>query len=310
MDPDNQDAGPDVPRVNESLPERTAVRRLLLVLTVIVTALAGVVTTAVAAGGSDHPVRAVLNIGPDRTVGIAAPIVITFDAPVTDRAAVERKLSVQTSVPVEGSWAWLPAAPGTDRVHWRPRAYWPTGTEVTVSALLGGHDYGEGRTGITDIVSTFTIGRAQVVHADVENHRFVVERDGVVVADYPASYGLATDPHRVTRSGIHVVTEKHEQRRMISERYGYDLVVDWAVRISDNGEFVHASEATRDSQGRENITHGCINLAPEHAKEYYDSAMFGDPVEVTGSDTALSEADGDIFDWTLSYEYWRTLSAL
>lgn len=304
--------------VKEVLPERIPVRRLLLLLTVIATALAGIVTTAVAAGpggpaGSDgpaDPVRAVLNIGPDRTVGVAAPIAITFDKPVTDRAAVERKLSVQTSVPVEGSWAWLPSAPGTDRVHWRPREYWPAGTEVAVSAPLGGHDYGDGRTGITDIVSTFTIGRAQVVHADIENHRFVVERDGEVVADYPASYGSGRDPNLVTRSGIHVVTEFHEQKHMVSERYGYDLVVDWAVRISNNGEFVHASENSLDFQGRDNVTHGCINLSPADAQEYYHSAMFGDPVEVTGSDTELSEADGDVFDWTLSWEYWQTLSAL
>ena len=47
-------------------------------------------------------VRGTLNIGDDRTVGVAAPIRIQFNGHVVDRAAVERALSVTTSVPVGG----------------------------------------------------------------------------------------------------------------------------------------------------------------------------------------------------------------
>jgi hypothetical protein len=63
-------------------------------------------------------------------------------------------------------------------------------------------------------------------------------------------------------------------------------------------------------QGSSNVSHGCINLSPANAKAYYDSALYGDPVEVTGTQVPLSARDGDIWDWTLSWEEWKDLSAL
>ena len=255
-------------------------------------------------------VRGVLNIGDDRTVGVAAPIQIQFDAHVEDRAAVERALSVETSVPVEGAWGWLPDENGGSRVHWRPREYWPAGTEVTVTADLFGVPYGDGAYGRADVTSTFAVGRSQIVRADVTSHRMVVVRDGVQVADYPASYGLTGDPERTTRSGVHDVTELHPEKRMTSDRYGYDLVVDWAVRISNNGEFVHANPASAAAQGSSNVTHGCINLSTADARAYFETAMYGDPVEVTGSGVPLAARDGDVWDWTLSWDEWQGLSAL
>ncbi|GEL17987.1 L,D-transpeptidase [Pseudonocardia asaccharolytica] len=255
-------------------------------------------------------VRGALNIGDGRTVGIAAPIEIQFHSHVSDRAAVERALSVTSSVPTEGAWGWLPDENGGSRVHWRPKEYWKPGTKVTVTAKLYGVAYGDGRYGVADLSSTFTIGRAQIVKADVNSHRMTVIRDGREVADYPASYGLASDPDRNTRSGIHVVSEKFTDKRMVSERYGYDVMEKWAVRISNNGEFIHANPASADAQGSSNVTHGCVNLSTEDAKAYYDTALYGDPVEVTGTPVQLSARDGDIWDWTLSWQQWRQLSAL
>ena len=171
-------------------------------------------------------VRGTLNIGDDRTVGVAAPIRIQFNGHVSDRAAVERALSVTTSVPVVGAWGWLPDEGGGSRVDYRPKEYWPAGTAVTVQAKLFGVAYGDGAYGAQDISSTFTIGRAQIVKADVNSFRMVVMRDGEEVADYPASYGLGSDPNRNTRSGVHVVSEKFTDKRMVSERYDYDLVYE------------------------------------------------------------------------------------
>ncbi|MFR9806578.1 L,D-transpeptidase [Pseudonocardia sp. RS010] len=255
-------------------------------------------------------VRGVLNIGDDRTVGIAAPIEIQFNGHVEDRTAVEQALSVQTSVPVEGAWGWLPDENGGSRVHWRPKEYWPAYTKVSVAAKLYGVDYGGGKYGAADVTSDFEIGRAQIVKADARSHRMVVERDGKQVADYPASYGLASDPNRNTRSGIHVVTEKFTDKRMTSAQYGYDVMEKWAVRMSNNGEFIHANPASANAQGSSNVTHGCVNLSLENARSYYDTALYGDPVEVTGTPVQLSARDGDIWDWTLSWDQWQQLSAL
>jgi lipoprotein-anchoring transpeptidase ErfK/SrfK len=258
----------------------------------------------------DTIVRGIINIGDDRTVGIAAPIRIQFKDHIEDRAAVERALSVETSVPVEGSWGWLPDEGGGSRVDWRPREYWPPYTTVTVSADLFGVPYGEGKYGAADVTSTFEIGREQIVTADAASHRVVVTRDGQQVFDFPASFGLDSDPQRNTRTGVHVVTETFADKRMVSETFGYDVRMKWAVRISNNGEFLHAQPGTVSEQGSSNVSHGCVNLSPDNAKAYYDTALYGDPVEVTGTQVPLSSRDGDIWDWTLSWDEWKTLSAL
>jgi lipoprotein-anchoring transpeptidase ErfK/SrfK len=263
--------------------------------------------------GSFHTIRprrqisGSLNIGDNETVGIAMPVTLTFGAAVNDRAAVEKALSVQTSVPTEGAWAWL----DDRRVHWRPKDYWKPGTTVTVNAKVYGVAFGNGAFGADDVSSTFTIGRAQIVKADTQTHRLMVIRDGQQVADYPASYGLESDPGRVTHSGIHVVMSKSDTFSMCNPTYHYcDVVVPWAVRISDNGEFIHGYAPSIYAQGVRNVSHGCANLSPANAKEYYDGAMNGDPVEITGSSVPLSADDGDFYDWTIPWDQWKSMSAL
>jgi lipoprotein-anchoring transpeptidase ErfK/SrfK len=144
----------------------------------------------------------------------------------------------------------------------------------------------------------------------VQSHQLAVFRDGVEVARYAASYGKDSDPDRNTHSGIHVVSEKFVDQRMVSQQYHYDVVEHWAVRISNNGEFIHANPATTAVQGTANVSHGCVNLSTADAKAYFDAAFYGDPVEVTGSAVPLSSSDGDIWVWTLDWPAWQKLSAL
>ncbi len=280
--------------------------------------------TAVGADGATTPVAGTFStLAPERqlhaqfaqpddaTVGVAAPIVLQFDGPVTDKAAAERALTVRTSVPTEGSWAWLPDDAGGSRVHWRPKQYWAPGTVVDVSADLYGVDLGSGAYGREDLTSHMTIGRSQIVRADVNSHRMVVIRDGRQVMDVPASYGLGSDPNRNTRNGVHVVMDKQTDVLMSNPRYGYQNVPEkWAVRISNNGEFIHANPASAGAQGEDNVTHGCVNLSTTDAQAYYGTALYGDPVEVTNSPIDLSAADGDVYDWAVSWDAWRGLSAL
>ena len=258
-------------------------------------------------------VHASTNIGDDATVGVAAPVEIRFDRtiPTANQAAVERALRVTTSTPVTGSWAWLPENGYGSRLHWRPQAYWPSGTTVSVAAHLYGLDLGKAGYGAKDLTTQFTIGRRQVVTADARTHRIQVVRDGKTVLDLPASYGLESDPRRVTRSGVHIVMGKAETVLMSNPDYGYtDVPEHWAVRIDNNGEFIHANPATTGVQGRRNVTHGCINLSTKNAKAYYDTAMYGDPVEVTGTSVTLSAADGDVYDWAIPWADWQKMSAL
>ncbi|HEY9416054.1 MAG TPA: Ig-like domain-containing protein [Pseudonocardia sp.] len=251
-----------------------------------------------------------LNIADGGVVGIAAPIVVQFDGHVANREVAERALSVQTSNQTEGSWGWLQDDLGGSRVFWRPKEYWKPDTAVTVKADVFGVDLGKGNFGEKNVGAQFTVGRAQIVKADVGSHQLVVQRDGVEVARYEASYGKESDPDRNTHNGIHVVTEKFTDKRMVNPQYHYDVMEHFAVRISNNGEFIHANPDTEGVQGEANVSHGCVNLSTADAKAYFDSVLYGDPVEVTGSPVPLSARDGDIWVWTMDWPAWQRLSAL
>ncbi|MEE6175553.1 L,D-transpeptidase [Mycobacterium sp. 050134] len=246
-----------------------------------------------------------------QTVGVAAPIIIQFDAPISDKAAVEKALTVTTNPPVEGSWAWLPDERQGARVHYRTREYYPAGTTVNVDAKLYGVPFGDGSYGADDISLNINIGRRQVVKAEVSSHRIQVVTDEGVIMDFPCSYGEADKARNVTRNGIHVVTEKYADFYMSNPAAGYTNAHErWAVRISNNGEFIHANPSSAGAQGNSNVTNGCINLSTSDAEQYYHTAMYGDPVEVTGSSIQLSYSDGDIWDWAVDWDTWVAMSAL
>ncbi|MCW2514991.1 MAG: L,D-transpeptidase [Mycobacterium sp.] len=248
-----------------------------------------------------------------QTVGVAAPIIMQFDAAIGDDAKpdVERALSVTTTPPVEGSWAWLPDEVGGSRLHWRTKDYYPAGTKVHVDARLYGVPFGEGAFGAADSTLDIEIGRRQVVKAEASSHQIEVITDEGVIMTLPCSYGEADLPRNVTRSGIHVVTEKYEDFYMSNPAAGYSNAHErYAVRISNNGEFIHANPSSAGAQGNTNVTNGCINLSTENAQQYFNTAIYGDPVEVTGTTIQLSYADGDIWDWAVGWDEWKSMSAL
>src|SRR5664279_1748982 len=249
--------------------------------------------------------------GDGAVVGVAAPVIVHLGYEPSDKALIEKHVRISTTPHVQGAWAWIrhdgEKYPSLD---WRPKNYWPAGTRVHVESDIYGLPFGGGQFGGDDVTSDFSIGRNQVVIADANAHTIVVQRDGTTVATYDASYGsgdIIGDPNRVTRSGIHVVTDKQETTTMSNPAYGYTNVTEhWAVRISDNGEFIHQNQGTVAEQGVENVSHGCINLSAENAQAYFQSAIYGDPVEVTGTSVRLSASDGDIYDWAIPWAQWST----
>jgi hypothetical protein len=115
----------------------------------------------------------------------------------------------------------------------------------------------------------------------------------------------------VTRNGTHVVSEKYADFYMSNPAAGYSNVHErYAVRISNNGEFIHCNPESLGAQGNTNVTNGCINLNLAHAIEYFNSAIYGDPVEVTGTSIQLSYSDGDIWDWAVDWDTWKSMSAI
>ncbi len=270
--------------------------------------IAGTYTTV----GADTQTRNTVNPADGAVVGVAAPISVSFGVEPEDRALIEKNVSITTVPAVEGAWAWVKHDDGRWAMDYRTKDYWPAGTQVHVDAKLYGVKLNETSYGASDITSDFTIGRNQVVIADVNSHDLVVKQDGNVVATYPASFGRGSDngdPELVTRSGVHVVTEKAAEYLMNNPRYGYtNSLQRWTVRISNNGEFIHANPASAGAQGSSNVTHGCVNLSMADADEYYHSAIWGDPVEVSGTDVYLNGTDGDIYIWGMSWDEWKAMS--
>ncbi|MFI6098715.1 Ig-like domain-containing protein [Lentzea sp. NPDC051213] len=248
-----------------------------------------------------------LNVGDNQTYGIAMPLKVTFSSAVQDKASVQKAMTVKTSVPTEGAWAWL-----TDtEAHWRPREYWKPNTEVSLDVDVYGVPFGGGAYGADDVHAQFKIAdRALVAKANTQTKRFEIYRDGVLLHDFPASYGTEHIPQAVTRSGIHVVQQKWAERTMSSDFFKYqNIPVTYAVLISGNGEFVHENNGTIAKQGKENVSHGCANLSGPNAKIFFDLTMMGDPVEVVGSTIPLGPADRDYWDWTLDWAAWTAKSA-
>lgn len=284
--------------------------------------------TATSADGEEHDFTSTVNVSAgdaspmsvrttlsdDQTVGVGAPIVFSFGSTVAKkyRDDVEHRLSVKVTDKdgkkrkVEGSWAWLPDDPQS-RLHFRPKDFWPAHSKVSVDAPLKNVPTTADTVGQNDLTLDFDIGRKQVVKADAKSHRMVVTRDGKEVMNFPASLGAAKSP---SYNGTHVVMSKAPDYTMTSEQWDYETEVRWAVRIHNNGEFIHAAPWSTGVQGSANVSHGCINLSTARAKQYYDSAIFGDPVEITGSKVSLTTAASDISDWVYDWDDWKKMSAL
>src|SRR5262249_4024838 len=160
--------------------------------------------------------------------------------------------------------------------------YWPKGTKVTVTAKVYGRDLGGGLYGQQDRSATFTIGAKKIAIADSVTHRMKIYFDDQLVTSvngktpvsvggtsWTVADGLPVSRGRggsttgdngqkitfTTNSGPHVITTKHPTYHMTSASYGlskgdfsYATDVKDAVRISADGEFVHAAPWSTGSQ--------------------------------------------------------------
>jgi lipoprotein-anchoring transpeptidase ErfK/SrfK len=248
--------------------------------------------------------------GDNETVGVGQPIALKFTGPVANKAAVEARLNVTTSVPVEGSWRWM----SDTEAHWRPRDYWPAHTEVSFDGDLTGVDAGNGLIGNVHRTAHFRIGDSHVSIANAGAHVLTVYQNGAVIKSFPMSAGRDKYP---TMSGRHIVLGKAAKVVMDSRTNGIPLessdgyleTVLWDTQISSTGEYVHAAPWSVDDQGSSNVSHGCINLSTDSAEWFYNWSQRGDVVEVTGTSRPPND-DIAMVDWKVPYEQWVLGSAV
>ncbi|HWI43333.1 MAG TPA: Ig-like domain-containing protein [Nocardioides sp.] len=245
------------------------------------------------------------------TVGIGMPVIVTFDLPVTDKAAFERHMTVTTAPRQPGSWRWV-----SDTVaHWRPRHYWQAHTKVDVDIDVNGVPAGGGIYGQEDRKVAFSVGDAHVYKVNARTHQMRVFQNGRLLRTLPITTGK---PGFTTRSGVKVIMEKFPVKRMNSETVGiargsaeaYDIDdVRWAMRLTSSGEFIHAAPWSVGSQGHANVSHGCTGMSTDNAAWLYSRTRRGDVVEYVGTDRQM-EADNGYGDWNIPWRQYKAASAL
>ena len=268
---------------------RTGVRCVLAVFGAAASVVVTPADVSLAASNQSHGFT-IASILParDEVVGVAHPVVVRFTAPVANRQSAERSIEVKSTPAMTGKFEWL----DNNVVQWVPDRYWPA--HSTIALTVGG---------VTTEIKT---GPAVVGVANISDHTFTVSIDGIQTGPptslpaphhrphfgeqgvMPASMGR---PEYPTPVGTYTVLSKDLAVNMdsssvgipVDDPNGYLLTVNYAVRITNRGLFVHSAPWAVSSLGLENVSHGCISLSPDDAEWYYDHVNVGDPVIVQDS---------------------------
>ncbi|WP_020106311.1 L,D-transpeptidase [Nocardia sp. 348MFTsu5.1] len=219
------------------------------------------------------------------TVGIAAPVIISFTAAIDDKATAEKAIRVSTEPEVEGHYRWV----GNKELRWKPNGFWPAGTKVGVQA--------------GSAASAFTIGDEWVATADDNTHTLTVTVDGASVRTMPISMGANENP---TPNGTYTVGERFADMYMDSSVYGvpvdspggYRTYVEYAARLSNSGIFLHAAPWSVGQQGNTNVSRGCINVSTDDGRWFFENAPKGAPVIVSNTVGGTIDPTDGLTDFT------------
>ena len=228
------------------------------------------------------------------TYGVGMPVMLQFSRPITDKKAVEQALHLWASKRATGAWYW----DSSSTLYFRPRNYWPQRTEVRFVGHLNGVEGAPGVYGDHTLKQDFRIGKSLIAVASASEHRVRIYKDKRLWATWPISTGR---PGKDTPNGTYLSLQKQNPAHMVGP--DYDLMVPWSVLFTWSGNYMHAAPWSVGSQGYANVSHGCVNLSPEHAQTYYELSVPGDPVTVSGSPVAGAWGDG----WTVWFLSWSEL---
>jgi lipoprotein-anchoring transpeptidase ErfK/SrfK len=265
----------------------------------VVASKAGVTTTTTAGFTTLTPAATFsTNIfeGYGQAYGVGIPIILTFSAPIKDKAAVERSLEIRTSKPIVGAWYW----DSDTLLAFRPRSYWPPYTTVSFTGHFDGVKAGPGLYGHHTLTQSFRIGQSVIAVASTTAHRTQIYIDGQLKYNWPISSGRPGDD---TPNGSYLTIEKENPVQMTGP--GYSISVPFSVRFTWSGDYYHDAYWSVGEQGFSNVSHGCVNLSPADAQTYYNLAVPGDPITITHSPKAGTFDNG----WTYWFLTWKQLVA-
>jgi lipoprotein-anchoring transpeptidase ErfK/SrfK len=282
--------------------------------TVVATSAAGQTATKKVSfstrGRSGNAVGSGLYMFNGRTYGVAMPVVVEFSTgiPKKDRAAVQRRLFVQTDPPQPGVWHWVSS--GT-QAYYRAPDYWRPGTKITVRAALEGIPLSNGRVGDEDRRATVKIGDKFEMKVDNKTKKMQVFKSDKLVKTFPVSLGKPSTP---SSSGTLIVMDKQEHTIFdtfaeLGPQEGYRTEIDFAQRLTWGGEFIHSAPWSVGDQGVRNVSHGCVNLAPDNASWLFGQTKVGDPITIKGTERKLEPGNGWTA-WNMSWSDYIKGSAL
>ncbi len=281
--------------------------------TVTATGAGGVTGTATTRftvkGKPDTVVRVSSFLADRRTVGVGMPMILKLDRAVPKdlRDDVQRGLTLESTPAQEGAWAWY----NDKELHYRPKEFWQAGTKIKYGVRLTGVPLGDGWYGQGDWNVDVEIGRALVMTVDSNTKKMTVTRDGQQVRTIPVSLGKPKTP---SSTGTMVIMEKQEKTRFNTmdepdPANRYETDIDFAQRLTYGGEFIHAAPWSEGKQGRENVSHGCVNVSMKDGEWLFRQTMQGDPITVENTERPLNYGNGWT-DWNKSWDEYVKGSAL
>jgi lipoprotein-anchoring transpeptidase ErfK/SrfK len=267
-------------------------------------------TTMAAPGNTSHMNS---NMGDNQVYGVGAPVVLTFtkSIPQSARAAVQKRLFVESTPAQDGAWNWF----SDKEVHFRPKEFWQTGTKVSVRALFRGVPLGDGLYGDDDLtIDASIVTSALRIDVDDATKKLTVTQDGKVIKSIPASLGKASTP---SSSGNMVIMTRAEQEVFdsstngipVNSPGGYRETVYYTLRLTWDGQYIHAAPWSTNAQGSYDVSHGCTNISMDDAKWLYGIVHIGDPVTVKNTGAPLPWTDGWT-DWDRGFEEYVKGSAI
>ncbi|MET8942077.1 Ig-like domain-containing protein [Streptomyces sp. NPDC004542] len=256
------------------------------------------------------------------TVGVGMPVSINFDKAITNKAAVQKGITVTSSSGQEVACHWFSA----NRMDCRPEDYWKENSTVTLKLALDGVEGASGVTGVQQKTVTFHIGRNQVSYVDAKTKKMKVTQDGRTVKTIPISAG---SPENKTYEGIMVMSEKFKQTRMNGATVGftdddgkgeYDIKdVPHAIRLTSSGTFLHGNYwGAKSIFGSVNTSHGCVGLSDTKgandpstpAAWMYNHSILGDVVVVQNTGDKTVAPDNGLNGWNMNWAQWKAGSAV
>jgi lipoprotein-anchoring transpeptidase ErfK/SrfK len=255
-----------------------------------------------------------LYLGDNGVYGQAMPVVVEFKnggVKKAQRATVEKRLFVKSDPPQTGAWHW----DSDIQVEYRPKDYWQPGTRLTVRLGLGGLPIGDGRYGQQDIDTLASIDQVRrEIDVDDATKQLVAKQDGKVVKTMPVSLGK---PAKLSLSGTMVIIERLDKTVFDSSTYGtpvdaadgYRTNIQFAERLTWDGQFIHAAPWSVSDQGKRDVSHGCVNVSLANGQWVYNFTKVGDPVVVKGTAEKLTDGNG-FTAWNQSWDEFVKGSAL